>query len=149
MRIKILVVIASIAALAACTTAYYRMAGQPTFDPKKPQVYVVQGTSSPYLVVDQEPIGFPSTNPSNPDKKVKIKWHINDSNYKFDTDGIRFTSGNSNLLSGCVPDSSSDSDFGCDNDTSVTGSAKYTITVTPKKLGDPTPPPLDPYITNN
>ena len=148
MRIKILVAIASTAALAACTSAYYRMTGQPTFDPQKPQVYVVQGTSQLYLVVDQEPIAFPSTDPGNPNKKVKIKWHVNDSKYKFETDGIKFTSGNNNLLSGCVPDSSSDSDFGCDNDTSVQGSAKYTITVKPKNSGDPTPPPLDPTIVN-
>ena len=89
-----------------------------------------------------------STDPGNPNKKVKIKWHVNDSKYKFETDGIKFTSGNNNLLTGCAPDSSSDSDFGCDNDTSVQGSAKYTITVKPKNSGDPTPPPLDPTIVN-
>lgn len=151
MRTKILIAVVASVALVGCSstsTALYRMTGKPPFNPEKPKVYVVQGNNKAYIVVDQEPITFVKDSGN-----VKIKWQLQDSNYKFEKDSIKITakpiSGSKNPVSGCNPDGTGDSDYSCDNDTSVPGTFKYTIKVTPRNPGDPTPLPLDPSIVNN
>ena len=79
---------------------------------------------------------------------MKIKWHLRDSDYKFANAGIAFQPAARKVISGCTLDPSDDS-FVCDNDTSVSGTFKYTIRVEPKRKGDPTPPPLDPTVVNH
>jgi hypothetical protein len=147
MRKTIVIAIASTVLLAACASLKNFGAPAP-FDARNPKVYVIQGQQYLYPAVDQEPIVFASNK-----GKVKIRWHLQDSNYKFDRGtGItivpRPIHGVRNALGSCSSDASDDSVFACDNDTSVGGTFKYSIKIVPKKSSDPVPEPLDPTVVN-
>jgi hypothetical protein len=147
MRKTIVIAIAATVALAACASLRNFAAPTP-FDAHNPRVYVVQGGQHLYPAVDQEPIVFASGK-----GKVKIRWHLQDSNYKFDrTSGIGIVAkpihGVRNALGSCASDASDDSVFACENDTSASGTFKYTIKIVPKRSGDPVPEPLDPTVVN-
>jgi hypothetical protein len=143
---KLLIIIVSSAALVSC--AAFRMPGTASVpDPTKVQVYVVQGTTEAYIVVSQEPLVFVGNR-----GKVKIQWALQTPNYQFENNGISFTkkSGGKDSLSDCNADGTGDSDFSCDNDTSVKGTTKYAITVKAKPgSGLRTPKPYDPLIMND
>jgi hypothetical protein len=144
---KLLLVIASTAALVSCTT-YNRMIGKASVpDPTMVQVYVVQGTTRAYIVVSQDPLVFVGNL-----GRVKIQWQLQDPNYQFDNKSISVTArpGIRNAVSDCNADGKGDSNFSCDDDTSVKGSFKYTITVKPRPgSGLRTPDPYDPQIMND
>ena len=147
MRKTIVFAIASTVVLAACASIKNFGAPQP-FDAQNPRVYVIQGQQQLYPAVDQEPIVFASNK-----GRVKIRWHLQDSNYKFDrAAGIGIVAkpihGLHNALASCASDASDDSVFACENDTSVRGTFKYTIKIVPKRSGDPVPEPLDPTVVN-
>ena len=142
MKMLIVGILAALA-LAACTHRHRMFgSGAPPFNPEHPRVYVIPvAPNQVYVVVDQEPIVFGNRG------KVKVKWHVQDSKYRFATAGIQFQQGLKSAVSGCAADATDDS-FACDNDTSVSGTFKYTIRVEPKQPSDPTPPPVDPTIVN-
>jgi len=144
---KLLIVIASTAALVSCTT-FNRMTGKASVpDPTKVEVYVVQGTTKAYIVVSQDPLVFVGNL-----GKVKIQWQLQDPSYQFENNGILITpkSGTRNPVGDCNADGKGDSDFSCDDDTSIKGIVKYTITVKPRPgSGLRTPAPFDPQIMND
>jgi hypothetical protein len=147
MRKTIVIAIASTVALAACASLK-NFGSPPPFDARNPRVYVIQGQQYLYPAVDQEPIVFASNK-----GRVKIRWHLQDSNYKFDrAAGIAVAPqpihGLRNAVGSCATDASDDSVFACENDTSVTGTFKYSIKIVPKRSGDPVPEPLDPTVVN-
>jgi hypothetical protein len=145
MRKTIVIAIASTVVLAA-SASLKNFAAPAPFDARNPRVYVIQGGQHLYPAVDQEPIVFASNK-----GKVKIRWHLQDSNYKFDRGaGIAIVTkpGLRNALASCASDTSDDSVFACENDTSVTGTSKYSIKIVPKRSGDPVPEPLDPTVVN-
>ena len=143
----IVVATASLVALAACATTEdaspLRTGGSAPFSATRPNVYVVSVGSDVSLAVDQDPILFPANSGIK-----NIKWKLRDSDYKLERIQIQPDAKGNNPSGNCVGDSSDDSVFGCDNDTSVAGTFKYSIRATPKRPGLPTPPELDPTIVN-
>ena len=141
---KVIIALAAASMLAACVTRdpsvpALRTGGAPPFDAKRPMIYVVSG---PYLVVDQEPIVF-LKNTGRP----SIKWKLDDRQYKLERIDFQPDSKGNNPASQCAANASDDSESTCENDTSVVGTFKYTIRVTPKGTAPPVPP-LDPTIVN-
>ncbi len=146
----IVVVAASAIALASCATSddmsALREGGSAPFSATRPNVYLLSVGSGVRIAVDQEPLVFQSNTGTK-----KIKWKLRDSDYKLER--IEFqpdAKGNNPApASGCGGEPGDDSAFNCDNDTSVVGTFKYTIRVTPKQPGLPVPDPLDPTVVNH
>jgi hypothetical protein len=142
----IIVATVSVMAAAGCATddaSPLRSGGSAPFSATRPNVYVISVGSDVYLAVDQEPLLFQSNSGIK-----KIKWKLHDSDYKLDRVQVQPDSKGNNPSRSCLVDSADDSVFGCDNDTSVAGTFKYSIRATPKRPGVPTPPELDPTVVN-
>lgn len=143
----IVVVTASAIALASCASekAALREGGSAPFSATSPNVYLLSVGSGVRIAVDQEPLAFQRNSGTK-----KIKWKLHDNEYKLQ--GIVFqpdAKGNNPVAaSPCSGDSGDDSVFSCDNDTSVAGTFKYTIYVTPKRPELPAPDALDPTVVN-
>jgi hypothetical protein len=135
-------------ALAACVTpedpSSLRAGGSAPFSATNPNVYIVSVGSQVHLVVDQDPLVFQAGSGTK-----KIKWKLRDSSYKLDRVEIKADPQGRNPSAGCGGDHADDSIFECQNDTSVVGNFKYSISATPKQSGLPTPPVLDPWVVNN
>src|SRR5437773_4509868 len=120
---KLLIVIASAAALASCGTAHHRMFGKTSLDPKKVEVDVVQGTTQAYIVVSQDPLVFVGDQ-----GEVDIRWKLQNPNYDFDNTGISITArpitGTKNPINGCQGNGSDESS--CKNNTNDKATVKYT-----------------------
>lgn len=100
-------------------------------DAKNPKVYVL-GTT-PYIVVDQEPIVFLRG------ESGRIKWHLQTTDYEFDArngiSAIKVLSGRFNDIRDCRVDNKEQTEFSCQNDHKGPGTYKYTIVVRHKQSG--------------
>lgn len=150
--IKYILIASAAVALGGCESMY-RMtgAGLPPPDSRNPSVWVVTkpgGCQMPYIVVDQEPIyiyrpGGGAT--------VPIKWTLQTDGYVFvDEPNIADPTpvGNSaqGEISGC---NAAQKNMHCTNRAQNSGTWKYTLNIESKTAGCPSPPKLDPQISND
>jgi len=154
----ILIAAASAVALASCVSVQEEKSGgggykNLSFDPKNPQVYVVDNGISTcpgkktYIVVDQEPIYF--FRPGNA-QAFPIIWNLKTSGYSFVQnnnigDPPAVGSSPAGEINGCRAGGNT---MQCTNNSQRSGTWKYTLTITADN-GCGSPPPLDPTIGND
>lgn len=150
MRKTIAAAIASLVGLTACSSMRTLVGAYP-FDPKNPKVYVAESKDgkTKSVVVDQEPIYFFREDGT----KIKIRWQLQTTGYKFDAakgiDSIKALYGPSGQLHSCQVDAGSkDEAFVCIYENTALGRSKYTINVVATD-GSGNPKPLDPTVGND
>jgi len=153
MEKKILVALASVIALAGCESLYrtFGAGSPPPPDARNPNVWVVTkpGTcQGPYIVVDQEPIYI--YRPGNA-QTVPIKWTLQTDGYLFvDEPKITDPTPIGNSAPGEIYNChAAQKNMDCTNRAQNTGTWKYTLNVKSDKAGCPSPPKLDPQVSND
>lgn len=147
---KLLVAAASVIALTGCESLFRLSGTIPPPDARNPNVWVVTkpgGCQGPYVVVDQEPIYIYKPGGGN---TVPIKWTLQTDGYLFvDEAKIDDPTPVGNKFTGEIYDChAAQKNMHCTNKAQNRGTWKYTLNIKSVTEGCPSPPKLDPQISN-
>ena len=150
--IKHILIATAAVALGGCESMYRMMGvGSPPPDPKNPRVWVITKANcqSPYILVSPEPVYI--YRPGNA-QTVPINWHLETDGYSFDQ---KTKIDNPTPVGNSMKDEIYDCATGgaknmhCTDKAQNSGSWKYTLRVVSDDSKCPSPPPLDPQVSND